>query len=272
MSEGVNISRKGNQRGRWRFIPDGPRDGPTNMAIDEVLALGCARGWSPPTLRVYRWALPTVSLGYSQPVRGEVDLSTCRQRGIVVVRRLTGGRALLHEHELTYSLALPIAGGSRGVLQDYRWISHCLLLALKRLGVTAHLSRGDRTPGDARGLCFLSAGRYELTVDGRKLIGSAQWRFNRALLQQGSLLIAIDHPVWSAIFPQARGLEVRATALRVVLGRSPSWEEMVEAMRGGFEEGVGVALEPGRLTPREWRLVRRLVVERYGTPEWTLRR
>lgn len=271
MSEVLNIPQVENRSRRWRFFPDEPRDGPTNMAIDEMLALGCARGFSPPTLRAYRWSVPTVSIGYNQPLH-EIDLTACRERGVPVVRRPTGGRALLHDKELTYSLVLPIPRGSRGVLQDYQWIGHCLLLAVRRLGVMAGLSRGDHSKGDAGGLCFLSPSRYELAVNGRKLIGSAQRRLSRALLQQGSLLIEIEYPAWIALFPQGKRLEARVTALQPLLGRSPSWEEMVKAMRAGFEEGAGVRLELGGLTEREWTIARDLVPQRYGSTEWTSRR
>jgi len=260
------------QSSRWRLLVDEPRDGPTNMAVDEALALGCDGGWSSPTLRVYRWALPTVSLGVNQSIEGEVNLTACRERRIPVVRRPTGGRALLHHRELTYSLAIPILCGSRSVLDDYRWISQCLLLALRRLGVEATLSRGDHLKGEAGGLCFLSSTRYEVTVNGRKLIGSAQRRLNGALLQHGSLLIELEHAAWNALFPQGRDLEARATALRLLLGRSPSWEELVEALRAGFEAGAAVTLDPGGLTAKEESVVQELVVKRYGTTEWTLRR
>lgn len=261
-----------NERNRWRFVLDEARDGPTNMAIDEVLAVACAQGWSPPSLRLYRWATPTVSLGYNQPIRGEVDLAHCAQRGIPAVRRPTGGRALLHHHELTYSLALPIPRGSRGILSDYRWISHCFLLALRRLGVQATLSRGAPRNEKESGVCFLSPARYELTVDGRKLMGSAQRRLSGALLQHGSLLIDIDHSLWISVFPEARELEGRATAVVRLLGRSPSWEELVAVVRVGFEEGAHVHLEPGGLTARERSLVEDLVAKQYATPEWTARR
>ncbi len=272
MSEIPYIPQNRKHRGRWRFILDGPRDGPTNMAIDEVLALGCAQDWSPPSLRLYRWTVPTVSLGRNQPIHGDVDLAICRQQGVPAVRRPTGGRALLHDQELTYSLALPIPLGSRSVLEDYQWISHCLLLALRRLGVTGTLSHGDRTKEEGGGLCFLSASRYELTVHGRKLVGSAQRRLHGALLQHGSLLVEIDHSAWNTLFPKARGLEAQATTLKCLLGRSPSWEELVEAMRAGFQEGAKVQLEPGGLMVREQTLVQELVARRYGTHEWTLRR
>lgn len=260
------------ERNRWRFVLDEAQDGPTNMAIDEVLALACAQGWSPPSLRLYRWAIPTVSLGCNQPIRGGVDFARCAQRGVPVVRRPTGGRALLHHHELTYSLALPIPRDSRGVLSDYRWISHCFLLALKRLGVQATLSRGAPRNEEEGGVCFLSPARYELTVDGRKLMGSAQRRFRGALLQHGSLLIEIDHSLWISVFPEAGDLEGRATALKWLLGRAPPWEELVAAVREGVEEGAHVQLEAGRLTAQEGSLVEDLAAKQYATPEWTARR
>ena len=263
--------RGGAPQGRWRLLVDGPRDGPTNMAVDEALARGCAEGWAPPTLRLYRWSVPTVSLGYNQAAHGAVDLAACGRRGVGVVRRVTGGRALLHQHELTYSLALPTPAGHRGVLTDYRWISRCLLLAVQRLGVPATISRGQ-TPQEAGGLCFLSTSRYELTVGGRKLIGSAQRRFDKALLQHGSLLIEMDRPAWEAVFPRGGDLERRATTLQALLGRFPLWEEVTRAVQAGFEEGAGARFEPGELTDREREVIQDLTRTRYAAATWTLRR
>ncbi|MFQ5988528.1 MAG: biotin/lipoate A/B protein ligase family protein [Candidatus Methylomirabilales bacterium] len=272
MSTVLSSPARGKDRNPWRLILDQPHDGPTNMAIDEVLALGCARGWSPPSLRLYRWTVPTVSLGYNQSIHDEVDLTACRQRGIPLVRRPTGGRALLHYQELTYSLTLSTPPGSRSVLQDYQWISNCLLLALRKLGVEVTVSRGDHTRSQTGGVCFMSPSRHELAVDGRKLVGSAQRRFNHALLQQGSLLMDIDYPAWIALFPQARELEARATALRFVLRISPPWEEVAQAIRVGFEEGAEVQMNLGELTPPEWKAARALVQKRYRTTDWTFRR
>lgn len=272
MSKGLSVSMGGKRHSRWRFIRDEPRDGATNMAIDEVLASGCAQGCGFPSLRLYRWSGPTVSLGYNQLVEGQVDFTSCRQHGVPVVRRPTGGRALLHQYELTYSVAFPIPAGSRGVLRDYQWINTCLLLALGKLGVAATVNRGDRVGGAAGGVCFNSSSRHELTVNGRKLIGSAQRRYNHTLLQQGSVLIDIDHAAWNALFPQARELAVRATALRLVLGQPVSWDELAEAMRAGFEEGAHVELDADELTPQELRAAQTLVDTRYRSTDWTLRR
>lgn len=270
MSRGLSGNRSATRRSRWRLIRDEPRDGATNMAIDEVLASGCAQGCGFPSLRLYRWSVPTVSFGCNQRIQGQVDLTNCAQLGIPVVRRPTGGRALLHHHELTYSVACPIPAGNRGVLQDYQWISTCLLLALRKLGVAAALSRGDRTGDEAGGVCFNSSSRYELTVNGRKLIGSAQRRFKHTLLQQGSLLMDIDHAAWNALFPGARTLAVRATALRLELGRPVSWKEVSEAIRAGFEEGVGVQLDADEITPQEMEAAQALVDTRYRSTDWTL--
>lgn len=266
------LSMRENRPWRWRFIRDEPRDGATNMAIDEVLMSGCTRGSGSPTLRLYRWTVPTVSIGYNQVIQGDVDLTACDQRGIPVVRRPTGGRALLHHHELTYSVAFPIPRGSRGVLQDYRWINTCLLLALEKLGVTATLSAGERARAEAGGLCFTSASRYELTVNGRKLAGSAQRRYHDALLQQGSLLIDMDPATWIALFPRARELTERATALQLILGKPTPWDALVGAIGAGFEEGAEVELGVDELTPQELKTAQTLVDTRYHTIDWTFRR
>ena len=272
MSKVLSIPRRENRHRRWRFIRDEPRDGATNMAIDEVLMSGCTQGCGSPSLRLYRWTVPTVSLGYNQVIQGDVDLTACDQRGVPVVRRPTGGRALLHHYELTYSVAFPISQGSRGVLQDYQWINACLLLALRKLGVTATLSPGEPARAEAGGLCFNSASRYELTVNGRKLVGSAQRRYHDALLQQGSLLIDIDHAAWIALFPRAKALAARATALQVVLGKPTAWEELVEAIRAGFEEGAQIELDMDELTPQELKTAQTLVDARYHSIDWTFRR
>ncbi len=256
----------------WRLLLETPRDGPTNMAIDEALLLSCQASGGRPTLRLYRWHPPTVSFGCYQPIDGEVDLTACGQLGVSLVRRPTGGRALLHHHELTYSLVLPISGGSRGVLHDYRWISHCLLLGLRRLGLSATMSRGERDTEGCRGLCFLATSRYELAVNGQKLVGSAQRRLSRALLQHGSLLIAIDYAQWTAVFPRGQALTHRATAIESLLGRRPSYEEVAKAVVTGFAESVGMHFENSELTMEEWSLAQDLVARRYANPEWTFRR
>jgi lipoate-protein ligase A len=242
------------------------------MAIDEALALSSEAGWDQPTLRLYRWSTPTVSVGYHQPIDGEVDLAACRHLGASVVRRPTGGGAVLHHRELTYSLVLPIQKGSRGVLHDYRWISNCLLFGLKKLGLAATLSQSERGARVSTGLCFLATSRYELTVNGQKLVGSAQRRLSRSLLQHGSLLIAIDYAYWTAIFPRGKELICRATALEPLLGRRPSCEELTAAIVTGFAESAGVHFENGELTAEEYRLAQNLVAQRYTSPEWTFQR
>lgn len=256
----------------WRLVLDPPRDGPANMAIDEALVLSAQMEWGQPTLRLYSWEHPTVSVGYLQSIEGVIDPIACRALGIPLVRRPTGGGALLHHRELTYSLALPLPNGNRGVLHDYRWISRCLLLGLRRLGVAARLSQGRRGAERGRGLCFLAPSRYELAVDGRKLVGSAQRRLSRALLQHGSILIAIDYPRWTAVFPHGTELISRATALEPLLGRSCALEELADALVGGFMEGEGVQFEIGGLTAEEQALAQELLVKRYRNTEWTLHR
>ena len=249
----------------WRFLNSGPADGATNMAVDEAIFEGVDGGSSPPTLRVYAWAPPTVSTGHSQKVSTELDLEACRKRGFGVVRRPTGGRAVLHAGELTYSVVgrsgEPPLGGS--IAESYRAISSGLLLGLTELGVRAELApaaTASRGRGEVAPPCFVSAGRFEVVVAGRKLIGSAQRRAGRAVLQHGSLLTDATH-VQLADVLRVRGeadrtairrtLASRTTDLAALLSRPVGFEELARAMRVGFEKAWGLTFTEDGLSERE---------------------
>lgn len=265
------------------------RDGFFNMALDEALAGEVESGRLEAFVRLYGWRPPAVSLGRNQR-EDEVDAAACRRDGIDIVRRPTGGRAVYHRDELTYSLAArlddPIFGGS--AMDAYRAIGRGLCLGLQNLGVGAELVRastplGQRastplgprasTPlGAATGFstaagrspsCFAASGRYELAVGGRKIVGSAQRRYASSFLQQGSVLLAQgqDH----AYFRNPAPADSFTTAERE-LGRRVGWEEAAEAMSRGMAEEWGVPLEgrePGReILERAWALAK----ERSGRP------
>jgi len=259
----------------WRFLNSGCSDGATNMAVDEAILEGVDRGSSPPTLRVYAWKPPTVSTGHSQKVQVELDLEACRRRGFGVVRRPTGGRAVLHAGELTYSVVgragEPPLGGT--IAESYRAIADGLLSGLEQLGVcaelaavaTAHRDRGGVAPP-----CFVSAGRFEVVVSGRKLIGSAQRRLGAAVLQHGSLLTDETHVQLADVLrvdKEADRAAVRRTSvskttnLTAVLSRSLEFEELAYAMRVGFERAWGITFADGALSERESEAVRRLTTE-----------
>jgi lipoate-protein ligase A len=264
---------------RWRFLNTGLLDGAMNMAVDEALLLGLARGTTPPTVRVFGWRPPTVSAGYSQDLSRELDLEACRRAGFGVVRRPTGGRAVLHAGELTYSVVgasgEPPLGSS--ILETYRAIAEALLASLAELGVNAELAEVGggaraREPGAAPP-CFASAGRLEVVVGGRKLIGSAQRRSGDAVLQHGSLLLDGTHAAIADVLriPDAarrlalrRMLGERTTNLAAILGRTVEFAEVARAVAGGFRGAWRLDLTEAGLTQTESQSARRLAT-RYAT-------
>jgi lipoate-protein ligase A len=177
----------------WRLIDSGPGPGAWNLALDEAIFDAVRERRSPPTLRLYGWEAPTLSLGYAQDAARDLDLAACAAAGTVVVRRATGGRAVLHDREVTYSVAVPDGTPpfGDGIDAACRAVAAGLLAGLRLLGVDAVLApaargvaSGPRHPG-----CFASASRHEILAGGRKLVGSAQRRSGGAFLQHGSILL-----------------------------------------------------------------------------------
>lgn len=260
---------------RWRFLNTGSADGATNMAVDEALLLGVGRGSSPPTVRVYSWEPPTVSTGRSQDLTRELDLAACAARGFGIVRRPTGGRAVLHSGELTYAVAAPSGRPPLGstIQETYRAIADALLEGLRLLGVDADLERvGTGASREGRGPsapCFVSSGRFEVVVGGRKLVGSAQRRGGRGVLQHGSLLTDGTHAEIAgvlAIDEAARGrirdlLIAKTTDLSSLLKRRVPFAEVAAAVRAGFERAWAVELRDEGLREAEREVVRTLATE-----------
>jgi lipoate-protein ligase A len=249
----------------WRFLNSGFADGTTNMAVDEALLDGVEAGTSPPTVRVYGWLPPTVSTGHSQDLERELDLDACSRLGFGVVRRPTGGRAVLHAGELTYSVVGHAGVSPLGntIMESYLAIARGLLAGVSRLGVAAELVQVGTEPrmrrGQASPPCFVSAGRYEVVVDGRKLVGSAQRRRGGTMLQHGSLLLDGTHERLALVLriddatrgAVGRSLAEKTTNLAVILGRRADFGEVAEALRVGFERAWGVALAEGSLSGEE---------------------
>ncbi len=179
---------------KWRLLYDPPQPGEINMRRDQEILAEVAAAAAPPTLRLYSWAPPALSLGRFQKAEEVADVQACRRLGIDIVRRPTGGRAVLHDRELTYSLAIPDRRSlvPAGVVPAYRFISGALLDAFARLGVEAQLSsEKSQGAGLAPGSCFDSPSAYELHVRGKKVVGSAQMRREGMLLQHGSILMEL---------------------------------------------------------------------------------
>lgn len=269
---------------KWRFINTGINDGAYNMAVDEVIMQFVAEGLVPPTLRFYGWNPPAISLGYFQHAAKEVDLANCRDRGIDVVRRLTGGRAVLHDKELTYSIILPdqYPGIPKTVTDSYRLLSQGLLEGFKELGIAAQLAPQVKLKSTefTSGACFDAPSSYELTVDGKKIVGSAQVRRQGVILQHGSILneLDIDKLFDCLVFT---GDEVRertkrifsqkATSISDINGKPAEWEELCSAFYQGFSRGLDIAIEVGELTPSEVNLINQLV-DKYRSDEWNLKK
>jgi lipoate-protein ligase A len=272
--------------------------GALNMALDEALLESVIAG-SGPVIRLYTWEPATLSLGLNQPV-GEVEPGECARRGFGLVRRITGGRAVLHQHELTYSVIVrdnePRVSG--GVVESYRKISEALVSGLQFLGAAVSLAPPDRAlhralmqarrNGESEGLaegshgavCFDAASDYELAAGGRKLVGSAQARRGGALLQHGSILLDVDWNAWASVFAYrteagrlraAEKLPSRMTSLREQLGRQVSADEAADAIAAGFERAFRIVLESDAPTGEESARAVQLV-EKYTSGEWTNRK
>jgi lipoate-protein ligase A len=254
----------------WRLVVTEACDGATNMAIDEALWRGRQAGSSPPTLRFFAWAPPTVSLGYGQRLDRQVDVEACRRLGVGVVRRPTGGSALYHdgpERELTYSVSATAEdlGVSADLLDTYRWIGRALVRGLEALGAAAEMVPTGRGLGRDPAFCFARTGAFEIEVGGKKLVGSAQRRQGTSFLQHGAILLAVDAPRLGALFPTTRDPLASLTTLEAATGRRPTFEEVAAALRTAFEVEHGLRLVPGGLTDEETARVEHLVSDRYGS-------
>ncbi len=257
----------------WRLLVTESTDGATNMAIDEALWRGRQAGTSPPTIRFFAWAPPTVSLGYGQPLDESVDVAACRRLGVGIVRRPTGGSAIYHdgpERELTYSVVADGGdlGGAGDLLETYRWIAVALLRGLHALGAAAEIIAVPETEGPTPAFCFARTGRYEIEIGGKKVVGSAQRRQGTCFLQHGSVLLGVDEPRLRAVFPTTRDPLATMTTLEAALGHRPKFEDVAGALERAFEEEHGLALRPGGLGVDEAKRVEALVDEKYGTDAW----
>lgn len=280
-------------RQTWRFINSGACSPDVNMAVDEAILIAQSEGKAPPTLRFYGWNPATLSIGYFQKAEEEVDFETIKQHGIGFVRRPTGGRAVLHDQELTYSMIVPeeYPGMPKTVTEAYRVLSEGLLYGFQNLQLDAKMvnlsSEEEKSKYAATGsaACFDSPSWYELVVEGRKVAGSAQTRQKGIVLQHGSILLDMDIDLLFDLlqFPSERvkqrlrdSFSQKAVAIndlrRIVKLEPISMEQVEAAFLKGIAEGLKVDLEPGELTSFELEWMDRLVAEKYGNREWNFRR
>ena len=279
----------------WRLLITPPAPGAWNMAVDEAIAAHAGRGDVPPTLRFYQWQPACVSLGRHQPL-ADIDADRCAVLGYDIVRRPTGGRAILHTDELTYSVAgpqdHPILSGA--VLDSYLRLSQGLLAGLEQLGLrVAKAPPTNRAAADTGPVCFEVPSAYEIVVPSpvgpvinrtylspRKLVGSAQSRRQGWVLQHGTLPLVGDvtRLVDVVVFAdeaertaQRELLAERAATVEEALGRVVSFGEAAAALAKGFTAALGIHLEPGGLTPVELDLAETLQRDQYTARSWTAR-
>lgn len=261
----------------WRFVDTGANDAFLNMAIDEAILETHIQGRCPPTLRVYGWQPSALSVGQFQDVEAEIDIANCKRAGVDVVRRLTGGRAVFHDDELTYSVVTSErCGFPKSLAGSYGLLNKGLIAAYGLLGVEACLEAHPQEPSSAA--CFSSAGLADLTCQGRKLCGSAQFRRDQALLQHGSLPITFDVRAFFFLLalPSADArdgaqadYQKKAASLREVSVGRMGRQELKAALVEGFQTTLGVRLYEEPLSPEELDLARELADRKYRASGWS---
>ena len=261
---------------RLRLLETGAHDAAFNMALDEAVLEAVAAGDSPPTLRFYSWDPPAISIGYFQGMREEIDLEACERLGVEAVRRVTGGGAVFHHRELTYSVVVREGHelAPEDILESYRRICAALVEGYARLGVEAAFAPINDivayTPGVPRG-----------EGPARKVSGNAQTRRRGCLLQHGTILLDVDVETMFALLlvPQEKlkgkliaDVKQRVVGLKGLLGREVGYGEALEAMKTGFAAAWGAEFETGEPRPDELSRARVLAAERYATEAWKFRR
>ncbi len=265
----------------WRLLKTPPAPGPWNMAVDEAVLEAVGRGDTLlPTLRLYAWEPACLSLGHSQPF-ADADRTALEENGWDIVRRITGGRAILHTDELTYAvITSPDEPRMEGdIITSYERISKVLLAALESLALPVTATpQAKIDPTQANPVCFEIPSHYEITVDDKKLIGSAQARRKEGILQHGTLpltgdLARITHALAfdteQARQAAAARLTQKALTVETALGRRVRWDEAAAAFENAFSSILSIQFEESNLTPTEQARAEALLIEKYTAPAWT---
>ena len=252
---------------RWRWLESGDASGATQMAVDAALMVR-ARETGEATFRVYGWERPTLSFGRHESVAGRFSAGVLEARGYDAVRRPTGGRVLLHDGDVTYSVTAPARDGE-SVRESVARINRLLADALASLGVRTTEAVGGRTLRPGQGACFAEPSAGELTLDGRKLVASAQRRDARALLQHGSILLVDRQRDLASLATSPIAMPAPAATLNGALGREVSGAEVRRALRDALEAFAGPA-DP--LPGDEVAALAAPLVAGFFDPQWTWRR
>ena len=274
---------------QWYFINSGPCRPSFNMALDEALLNWHSEKLIPPVIRFYEWNPATLSIGYFQKVNKDIDLEAVRRQGLGFVRRPTGGRAVLHEHELTYSIIVDeeYPNMPKTVTEAYRVLSEGVLLGFRNLGLDAYFSvpiteeeQADlKKPKSA--VCFDAPSWYELVVEGRKVAGSAQTRQKGVILQHGAILLDLDEDKLLSVFKfdsedmrekMRLKLPEKAVAMNRLVDKPFTIEQCIPAFKAGFEQALKIELIPYKLTIEQMAYVEQLEKEKYSNDEWNFKK
>lgn len=261
----------------WRVIDTGYSNAAMNMAIDEALLTS-----KKPVLRFYRWRPTALSLGYFQSV-SDINIEECKKNNVDIVRRITGGKTVLHDKELTYSFIIDERIMPKSIIESYKIISKGILLALKELGINASMKKINEKKSlnkikNQSAICFNEPSYYEIVVDNKKIVGSAQTRKDGKLLQHGSVLIDVNVNKLTSLFNVKNKKEIikkskqRITSINNELNKKINYDNVAGAMRNGFKKNFKVDLEEDKLTEKELDAAKKLVKDKYGTNEWNFYR
>jgi lipoate-protein ligase A len=254
-----------------------------NMAVDEALFLAILSGSAPPTVRLYTWSRPSISIGFRQNLAEACDLEACRSLGVDMVRRISGGRAVLHHHELTYCVTASAEGDFRGltVLEIYRWVTDALRATFVSMDVavdppadekTPDPDRGDVTEKDVSLPCFAVPTGHEITSGGRKLVGSAQKWTRRGFLQHGSIILKLDQELWKKTTALDRSSDLGAIGLDELTKRPVERSELETSLQKSFEAQFCEPSSTHELSKKETDIARILAREKYSSDAWNLHR
>lgn len=269
---------------KWRVIKNNKYSGAMNMAIDEAIMISCKEGKSKPTLRFYTWEPACLTIGYFQKLEKEIDLDKCKELGIDYVRRATGGRAVLHEDELTYSI---IVGEDNELIdssinESYKFISQGIVKGLEIEGIEVdELSKGERISREKlSAACFNTHASYEITINNKKVVGSAQHRKDGVILQHGSIVIDFDvDKLFEVIKTKTPDLKDRAkrftsnkaSGIKNETNKEIDIKKLEESIIKGFEYRFDTEFEEDELSEYEMELAKELY-EKYISKEYLSKR
>jgi lipoate-protein ligase A len=257
-----------------RYIAQGPLHAFFNMALDEAISEAAREKISPPTLRLYQWDRPSMSIGYFQNV-SDINSDYCRRKDYPVVRRLTGGRAILHDSELTYSFSSSTDSHffKGSLLENYSVISNALVTGLKSVGIDAKSSfKRKRSTAHRNPACFKAVSYGEITVNGKKLIGSAQRRYSNGFMQHGSILLGLDEEELCSVLMHDSKDDFSGIGSVKEYAPDISVNDLTASLKEAFEKSLGVKLIADNPTQFELDLAKKLEKEKYSSRDWNFKR